>query len=219
MLSSQDQVRLVVLGMSRVGKSALTVRFLTKRYITEYANGIDSVYVQNIPMRDKSLDVKIIDNGGKRDLSDLIKWGDGFMLVYSIVSRESFEEVKELKNTIDEIKGIFSRTACVLVGNKSDLRRQRQVTTIEAKGLARDLDCGLFEVSAAEDIEPVAEVFRHAITRTFDRKECNLLEQSRTRRAGNSNNNNNNSNSEGGRKKFGKRLSMRSKSRDRTKTL
>ncbi len=131
------------------------------------------------------------------------------MLVYSIVSRESFEEMKELKKSIDQIKGIYNRTACVLVGNKSDLRRQRQVTTIEAKGLARDLDCGLFEVSAAEDIEPVTEVFRHAISRTLDRKERIALEMSRTRKAGN----------EGGKKIFGKRLGMRSKSRDRTKTL
>ena len=133
------------------------------------------------------------------------------MLVYSIVSRESFEEVKELKKAIDQIKGIFSRTACVLVGNKSDLRRQRQVTTIEAKGLARDLDCGLFEVSAAEEIEPVTEVFRHTISKALDRKERSVVEISRTNKVSNNN--------EGGKRIFGKRLSMRVKSRDRTKTL
>ncbi len=138
------------------------------------------------------------------------------MLVYSIISRESFEQVKELKKNIDKIKGIYSRTACVLIGNKCDLRHQRQVTTIEAKGLARDLDCGIFEVSAAEEIEPITEVFRHTISRTLDRKERALLDSSRARKAGGASNNNNN---EGGKKIFGKRLGMRTKSRDRTKTL
>ena len=42
---------------------ALTVRYLTRRFITEYANGIDSAYVHNVTVRGKSIDVKIIDHG------------------------------------------------------------------------------------------------------------------------------------------------------------
>ena len=131
--------------------------------------------------------------------------------MYSIVSKESLEEVKHLKKCIDKMKGGYNRNYCVLVGNKSDLHRQRQVTTMEAKGVARDIDCGIFEVSAAEEIEPVLEVFKYTIARTLDRKEHAVVETSRPTKT--------HHHAEGGKRIFGKRLSMRSKSRDRTKTL
>lgn len=44
---------------------ALTVRFLTRRFITEYANGRDSAYVRNFTIQGRSIEVKIIDHGVK----------------------------------------------------------------------------------------------------------------------------------------------------------
>lgn len=135
------------------------------------------------------------------------------MLVYSIASRESLEEARTLKKSIDAIKGGFHGNSCVLVGNKADLRRQRKVTTMEARTVAREIGCGVFEVSAATDIEPVFDVFKYTIARTLDCKERTPFEQSITRTIKNANT------LDGGKRLFGKRLSMRSKTRDRTKTL
>lgn len=132
-------------------------------------------------------------------------------MVYSIANRESLDETKALKKKIDDIKGGFNRNSCVMVGNKADLRRQRKVTTMEARTVAREIGCGVFEVSAATDIEPVFDVFKYTITRALDCKQQPPFQINRTIKS--------NSGSEGGKRIFGKRLSMRSKSRDRTKTL
>ena len=99
----------------------------------------------------------------------------------------------------------------MLVGNKADLRRQRKVTTMEARTVAREIGCGVFEVSAATDIEPVFDVFKYTIARTLDGSERPPFEVNRAIKSPTA--------SEGGKRIFGKRLSMRSKTRDRTKTL
>jgi len=211
MLSNNDQVRLVVLGMNSVGKSALTVRLLTRRFITEYANGRDSAYVRSFIIQGRSIEVKIIDHGDKRDPTDLIRWGDGFLLVYSVENRESLEEAKNLKKKIDAIKVGFNRNSCVMVGNKADLGRQRKVTTMEARTVAREIGCRVFEVSAANDIEPVFDVFSYTISRVLDSKEQPPFAIHRTMKSTNA--------SEGGKRLFGKMLSMKPKTRDRTKTL
>ena len=44
---------------------ALTVRFLTRRFITEYAEGRDSAYVRSFVIQGRSIEVKIIDQGDK----------------------------------------------------------------------------------------------------------------------------------------------------------
>lgn len=55
------KVRIVVLGNVNVGKSALTVRYLTKRFIGEYRSNTNLLYSQTITHENRLLDVEIID--------------------------------------------------------------------------------------------------------------------------------------------------------------
>ena len=61
-----------------------------------------------------------------------MRWGEGFVLVYDITDRGSFEEVLPLKNILDEIKKPKNVTL-ILVGNKADLDHSRQVSTEEGE--------------------------------------------------------------------------------------
>uniref|UniRef100_A0A8C9FXY4 small monomeric GTPase n=1 Tax=Pavo cristatus TaxID=9049 RepID=A0A8C9FXY4_PAVCR len=54
-----------------------------------------------------------------------VRWGEGFVLVYDITDRGSFEEVLPLKNLLDEVKKPKNVTL-ILVGNKADLDHSRQ---------------------------------------------------------------------------------------------
>jgi GTPase KRas protein len=62
-----------------------------------------------------------------------MRTGEGFLLVYSITSRASFEEVMAYQKTILRVKDkdLFPM---ILVGNKCDLGHERQVSI---KGLSR----------------------------------------------------------------------------------
>ncbi|KAK3739828.1 hypothetical protein QZH41_009081 [Actinostola sp. cb2023] len=58
-------IKLVLLGKLGVGKSAMTVRFLTKRYIGEYDPNIGSIYRHSIQMDQETVNVEILDSGGE----------------------------------------------------------------------------------------------------------------------------------------------------------
>lgn len=55
-----------------------------------------------------------------------MRHGEGFILVYSITSRDSFDEVKNFHEQILRVKD-QDHVPCVLIGNKCDLEYERQV--------------------------------------------------------------------------------------------
>lgn len=77
--------------------------------------------------------------------------GEGFVLVYSITSRLSFEEVDTFYQQIRRVKD-RDYFPIVLVGNKCDLEADRQVSTQEGKDLAKSYGCPFSETSAKQRI-------------------------------------------------------------------
>jgi len=67
--------------------------------------------------------------------------------VYSITSRASFQRLKDLRDKIAWTKD-EEQVPIVLVGNKSDLVRDRQVSVQEGKDLAVAFNCPFVETSA-----------------------------------------------------------------------
>ncbi|CAH1798410.1 unnamed protein product [Owenia fusiformis] len=159
--SSLGEARIAVVGSESVGKSAVTVRFLTKRFIGEYEASVENKYRHNSQIDSDYVTFEILDTcckgpeGCAKD--DIIRWADGFLLIYSITSRKSFDYVKDLgSKIIDARKCGFP---LVLVGNKSDMGHVRQVTRADGQELGRELDCPFIEVSASEDAETVYDAF------------------------------------------------------------
>ena len=76
-----------------------------------------------------------------------IKFGEGFLLVFAINDKESFELIKSKRERI--LKGKHGeKTPMILVGNKFDLASERQVTIDEAKNLANQWGIEYIETSA-----------------------------------------------------------------------
>ena len=76
-----------------------------------------------------------------------MRTGDGFILVYSITSRNSFDCIPGLRDQILRATD-SSEVPMVLIGNKSDLEPDREVTKTEGEELARTLKCKFMETSA-----------------------------------------------------------------------
>ncbi|KAH7960698.1 hypothetical protein HPB49_022354 [Dermacentor silvarum] len=106
--------------------------------------------------------VDILDTAGShhfpamRELS--IRSGRGFVLVFSLDSLQSFHEAAQLWHLIAKIRG--ERVPIVLVGNKSDLIQNRQVSQDMAMKLAQESmhNCRYLETSAKYNVN-VAELF------------------------------------------------------------
>jgi len=95
-----------------------------------------------------------------------MRTGEGFLLVYSITSRNSFEEINTFHQQILRVKD-QDNVPVIIVANKCDLEYERQVgangmfklsqlllqandTSLfqEGRDLAKDLGCKLIETSA-----------------------------------------------------------------------
>ena len=57
-----------------------------------------------------------------------MRTGEGFLLVYSITSRQSFEEIMTFQQQILRVKD-KDYFPIIVVGNKCDLEGERQVST------------------------------------------------------------------------------------------
>ncbi|XP_055901189.1 ras-related and estrogen-regulated growth inhibitor-like [Biomphalaria glabrata] len=152
--------KIVVLGNPGVGKSALVVRFLTNRFIWEYDPTLERSYKHHTILDDEHTLIEILDTAGQEDTMQQegnARWADGFVLVYAINDRQSFEAAGNLKHHLDMLKK--TNVLCMLVGNKVDLLHERRVTTEEGEALAVELSCGFFETSASDGGEDIPEVF------------------------------------------------------------
>ena len=69
----------------------------------------------------------------------------GIILVYSVVSRRSFDQIDILLQYVRRVKG--GNPIIILVGNKCDKTRGREVSKADGAALARFYGCDFFETS------------------------------------------------------------------------
>ncbi|XP_060933138.1 ras-related and estrogen-regulated growth inhibitor-like protein [Limanda limanda] len=172
------EANIVVLGTESVGKSALTVRLLTRRFIGEYGD-IESIYSHSFTVDGREITLNIWDLPYSEDSSmetslfeKKVRWADGYILVYSICDRASFNSVSRLIQTIRSAKDYLNtdKVPIVIVGNKKDLHHRRTVLSEEGRLLALNTDCHFYEVSAAENYHSVLMAFQGLVDRMKDGK-------------------------------------------------
>jgi len=145
------EYKLVVVGTGGVGKSALTIQFIQQTFVTEYDPTIEDSYRKKMVIDDEACLLDILDTAGQEEFSAMrdhyMHTGEGFLIVYSITSRNSFDEVMQFKDQISRVKDSDPVPICI-VGNKCDLEAERQVSLQELKDLASELGTMWMETSA-----------------------------------------------------------------------
>ena len=161
--SAQDSVplKIAVLGQTLVGKSALTFRFINNKFPDEHDTTIEDSYQIPAKIDDIQCSLEILDTAGQDDyqtmLDTWINTSDGFILVYSIDNRESFESMKIRYERILKLKG-DQKASIIVVGNKCDLVDERKVTKEEGENFCSSNKITFMEVSALKVIN-VRETF------------------------------------------------------------
>ncbi|XP_074080003.1 NF-kappa-B inhibitor-interacting Ras-like protein 2 isoform X3 [Macrotis lagotis] len=125
--------KVVVCGQASVGKTSILEQLLYGNHVvgSEMIETQEDIYVGSIETdRGVREQVRFYDTRGLRDGAELprhcFSCTDGYVLVYSTNSRESFQRVELLKKEIDKSKDKKEVTIVVL-GNKCDLQEQRRV--------------------------------------------------------------------------------------------
>ncbi|XP_019876464.1 ras-related and estrogen-regulated growth inhibitor-like protein isoform X2 [Aethina tumida] len=160
---NMPKVRVAVIGKSNVGKSALTVRYLTRRYIGEYRSNTDLLYRQTLTINNTALDVEIVDVCSC-DMQvfpeEAIYWADACVVVYDITCRTSFQQATDMLQRVLQLR---TQIPTVLLGNKADLEHLRQVEEMEGRTLAVKHNVQFHEVSVAENSQAIYSSFDHIL--------------------------------------------------------
>jgi GTPase KRas protein len=93
-----------------------------------------------------------MDTAGQDDyqgmLDSWINFAEGFLLVFAINDKDSFESLVSRRDRILKLKK-GQNCPIVLVGNKCDLEKERAVTQAEANEVARQWNAKYIETSAS----------------------------------------------------------------------
>lgn len=168
------EYKLVVVGGGGVGKSALTIQFIQSHFVDEYDPTIEDSYRKQCVIDDEVALLDVLDTAGQEEYSAMreqyMRTGEGFLLVYSITSRNSFDEISTFQQQILRVKD-KDRFPVVVVANKCDLEYERQVGQHEGRELAKMFGCRFIETSAKQRIN-VDEAFYNLVReiRQFNRE-------------------------------------------------
>jgi len=162
MSGSALEYRVVILGAGGTGKSALTVRFIQGTFVVNYDPTIEDSYRKQVEVDHKQCIIDVMDTAGQDEYSALrdsyLKTGEGFVLVYSITSANSFEQAAKLRTHILRIKEDIPDIPIMLVGNKLDKEEERQISSEAGRKQAEKWEAGFIE-SSAKLPKHVNEVF------------------------------------------------------------
>lgn len=93
--------RLVVLGDGGVGKTALTIQLCLNHFVESYDPTIEDSYRKQVVIDEEPCILEVLDTAGQEEYTALrdqwIRDGEGFVLVYSIAQRSTFERVGRVR--------------------------------------------------------------------------------------------------------------------------
>jgi len=162
------------LGKGIAGKSKLTYAFIDYDAPSEHDPTIEDRYKTSYNYEGKDYEIEILDTAGEEDYPNMldmwISFAEGFLLVFTIDNRESFEYLKIKRELV--LKGKNKKKfPMILVGNNQELEKERKVSYKEAKDLADSWGIEYLEASAKTKYN-IEEVFEKLIQEIIaDKKE------------------------------------------------
>ena len=155
------KVKLIIVGDSGVGKTNLITRFASDKFEknSKATIGVEFIY-KTLKINKDIFKIEIWDTAGeeryKSITSAYYKGAKGAIIVYDITSEKSFNNIE---TWIQEVKGKSSNNLQILIiGNKSDLSKDRKVSSEQGIEKAKTLNLHLFETSALDKTN-VTEAF------------------------------------------------------------
>ncbi|CAB3405378.1 unnamed protein product [Caenorhabditis bovis] len=166
--ASTSDYRVAVFGAGGVGKSSITQRFVKGTFNDNYVPTIEDTYRQVISCNQKNVcTLQITDTTGSHQFPAMqrlsMSKGHAFILIYSITSMQSLEELGPIILMLKEVKGAeIAQVPIMLVGNKKDEDAKREVSTSLGEKLAAQWGTGFIETSAKNN-ENITELFQQLL--------------------------------------------------------
>ena len=154
--------KILFLGDSGVGKSSLLLKLTEKKFQNSILHTIGLDFkMKTFEVNKKKIHLQIWDSAGQERFrsitSSYYHLTDGIFLVYDITDRDSFNNIENWLNQIQN----KTKNNCFkfLLGNKRDLNAKRKVSYGEASNFAEKHSMMFSECSAIEIFENINEIF------------------------------------------------------------
>lgn len=149
-------LRVIMLGGVGVGKSSLVAQFMSSEFVNsdDYSCEEDEIHPVSVIVDDDEFNLLFIDHPISQDLTDPSAPDDNgsgaaaYLIVFSVTDASSFETAENLLKKL-RARGDIQNRAVILVANKSELVRSREVSESQAKDLACRYECKFSEISAS----------------------------------------------------------------------
>ena len=143
--------KVVLVGDSFVGKTNIMSRYLKNEFHEDSKATVGVEFgSKQFTIDGHTVKSQIWDTAGqeryKAITSAYYKGAKGAFIVYDITRKNSFESVEKWVSDVTSVAD--KKITIVLIGNKSDLEDQRQVTKEEAQDKANKLEIAFMETSA-----------------------------------------------------------------------
>jgi len=161
--------KVVLTGDSSVGKSNLLSRYTRNEFNLDSRSTIGVEFAaRSIEVEGMTIKAQIWDTAGQERFQAITnayyRNAVGALLVYDITKHKTFESldrwIKELRDHAD------ANAMIIIVGNKSDLRHLRTVSSEEAAAYAEKHNCCFIETSALDSTN-VEEAFEQILTEIY----------------------------------------------------
>ncbi len=155
------QLKIVIIGESSVGKSAIINQYINQIFIEQAITTIGTDKFSKFEIiNNQKIKLNVWDTAGQerfRSLSPLFLKGSNIVLmVYDITNKFSFTELNNF--WIEKVKDNTDNIILGVIANKSDLYDMEVVPIEEGKKFASDIN-GVFFETSARNLETVRNVF------------------------------------------------------------
>ena len=169
-----ETIKIGSLGNSDVGKTQFSKKYTNSNYNSSFnlsSVGFEFYTKEKILSNGKKYKINIYDTAGQEKYRSLsfnsIRNYDGVFLMYDITDFKSFDSISEWIKNIYEKKD--ENFPLILIGNKCDLKDEREVSEEEGLETAEKYKTTYFETSAKEGIN-VEEAIDELINKIIAQK-------------------------------------------------
>lgn len=175
MISKPDYLfKILMIGESGVGKSALLARFVDGNFEPNFIStiGVDfKIHYMKTADTGKNIKLQVWDTAGQERFRTITtsyyRGANGILIVYDVTDAASFEKVRYWLKELKEHVG--SDMPALLIGNKIDLAKDRTVDPATAQKFSAEVGIRLCETSAKTD-EGVNEAYGELVNMMLRKK-------------------------------------------------
>ncbi|XP_068572883.1 ras-related protein Rab-19-like [Cebidichthys violaceus] len=172
--------KIILIGESNVGKTCLVQNFKSGIFSERQQNtiGVDFT-VRTVDIDGRRVKMQVWDTAGQERFRTITqsyyRSAHGAIIAYDITRRPTFDSVAHWIKEV-ELYGA-SNVVLVLIGNKCDLKQERQVPFEEACNLAEDKDILAALETSAKESQNVEEAFIMMARELLSRNGLNVQQE------------------------------------------